>query len=910
MPRSYILCIFFLMGIFSILVFSHDIEITKVGEWGTGPYEDVFVQGNYAYLADFYSGLYILDVSNPGSPLLVGNYDYPEPKWDIITYEVYVRDNYAYLANGDYLFIVDVSDPTSPTLAGKYNTPFYAYGIFVKGNYAYVADQLGGLVIIDVSNPTSPVLTGSYSTTGYAMGVYVSDNYAYVTESWESGGGKLLIIDVSNPASPKLVGTCNTPREAYKVFVRDNYAYVAATYGGLQILDISNPTSPRLAGSYITYGDALDVYVKGKYAYVADVFDLQIINISDPASPTLALTYDTPGNMRGVYVDDNYVYAAEGEGAEGRLLILEMTELYTLTVQSSPFIGVPIGVSPNDNSGNSDGNTNFNRKYKPGTQVRLTAPANCNGSSFVNWIVDGVENSNSSLEITMDNDHTARVKYQMTTPPYISLNRTYMNFGAEKFGSSTAPQTFFIDNLGGGILNWYVIVIVEQNWLHCTPSSGTGTGSVSVSVDPSGLSAGSYSGTIKVYDPNAANSPQTAAVKMYVYEAGQTLGPFGDYSTPLDGSEVRSSVPFTGWVLDDIGIESVKLYLESEKNLQYIGDAVFTEGARPDVELLYPDYPNNDKAGWGYMMLTNFLPNGGNGIFTIHAIATDNSGNQVTLGKKTITVDNANAINPFGTIDTPTQGGTASGSEFVNFGWVLTPLPNTIPPDGSTIHVWINGRPVGQPKYNIYREDIAALFPGYNNSNGAMGYFKLDTTQYQNGVHTISWSAADNAGNSAGIGSRYFSILNGGESISNSQSTGKYRYQCDYTGILNSSIEEISMSNIEPLRIEKSTDEKAHCIEPDENGIYFIEIEELERLEVAISGSSAVTAGFILVGAQLKPLPVGTTLCEDTGKFYWTPGPGFVGNYHFVFIERDRDNYLNRKEVIVAIRPKLTIIRH
>jgi hypothetical protein len=648
--------------------------------------------------------------------------------------------------------------------------------------------------------------------------------------------------------------------------------------------------------------------VRGNYAYVANVHrGLQIIDISDPASPTLVLTYAARGNMRGAYVDDKYIYAAVGETG-GRLSILEMSEFCILTVQSSPFIGVPIGVGPNDDSGNSDGNTNFNRKYKTGTPVRLTAPATCNGSSFVKWIVGGVENSNSSIEITMDNDYTARVEYHVTTLPYISLNRTYMNFGAERGGSWTAPQTLLIDNTGGGFLNWYVIV--DQSWLHCTPSSGNRAGSVSVSINPSYLSAGSYAGTIKVYDPNAANSPQTVAVKMYVYGAGQTLGPFGHYSTPLNGSRVRSSVPFTGWVLDDIGIESVKLYRESGRNLHYIGDAVFVEGARPDVEMLYPDYPNNEKAGWGYMMLTNFLPNGGNGIFTIHAVATDNSGNQVTLGKITITVDNANAIKPFGTIDTPTQGGTASGSAFVNFGWVLTPLPNTIPQDGSTIHVWINGRSVGQPEYNVYREDIAALFPGYNNSNGAIGYFKLDTTQYQNGVHTIAWSATDSAGNSAGIGSRYFSILNSGESSSNFQSIRKYRYQTNYNRILNSPIEEIPMSNIEPLRMEKGTDEEAHCIEPDEKGIYSIVIEELERLEVTISDSNPVAAGFILVGAQLKPLPVGTTICKVTGKFYWSPGPGFVGNYHFVFFERDRDNYLTRKEVIVDIRPKTTIIHH
>jgi hypothetical protein len=222
----------------------------------------------------------------------------------------------------------------------------------------------------------------------------------------------------------------------------------------------------------------------------------------------------------------------------------------------------------------------------------------------------------------------------------------------------------------------------------------------------------------------------------------------------------------------------------------------------------------------------------------------------------------------------------------------------------------VDGKNIGHPIYNNYREDIAALFPGYTNSNGAIGYFYLDTTGYENGIHTIQWTATDNAGNTDGIGSRYFSILNNGESSSNSQSIGKDRHQNDYNSILNSPIEEIPMSNIEPLRIEKGIDEIAHCIEPDENGIYFIEIEELERLEVVISDINPMAVGFILVGAQLKPLPVGTTLCEDTGKFYWTPGPGFVGSYHFVFIERDHDNYLTRKEVIVDIRAKSTIIGH
>ena len=234
--------------------------------------------------------------------------------------------------------------------------------------------------------------------------------------------------------------------------------------------------------------------------------------------------------------------------------------------------------------------------------------------------------------------------------------------------------------------------------------------------------------------------------------------PFGAFETPLDGSTARGEVQVTGWALDDVGVESVKIYYGFELN--FIGDAVFVAGARPDIEASYPGYPNNDSAGWGYQLLTNFLPNGGNGTYTLYAIAKDVEGNEVTLGSKTIICDNDNAVKPFGTLEKPEQGGTASGNSYFVSGWALTPMPNTIPADGSTIIIYVDGVPLGNPVYNQYREDIATLFPGYNNSDGAMFYYYLDTTQYSDGLHTIYAKVTDDAGNTEGIGSRYFTIDN------------------------------------------------------------------------------------------------------------------------------------------------------
>ncbi len=168
--------------------------------------------------------------------------------------------------------------------------------------------------------------------------------------------------------------------------------------------------------------------------------------------------------------------------------------------------------------------------------------------------------------------------------------------------------------------HWIGLSLRKRPGYPATPGSGAGPANVTVSVDPTGLPAGLYTDTITVSATDAVNSPQTVAVTLDVHKSNASSIPFGEFATPIDGAIVRSSIPVTGWVLDDIGVDSVKIYREEGKNLVYIGDAVFVEGARPDVQQAYPGYPMNDKAGWGCMMLTNFLPGGGNGIFKIHAI--------------------------------------------------------------------------------------------------------------------------------------------------------------------------------------------------------------------------------------------------------------------------------------------------
>jgi hypothetical protein len=75
------------------------------------------------------------------------------------------------------------------------------------GKYAYVADDTEGLQIIDVSDSAHPVRVGGYDTPGFASGVAVVGNYAYVSDSALGlNPSSLQVIDVSNPANPVRVG--------------------------------------------------------------------------------------------------------------------------------------------------------------------------------------------------------------------------------------------------------------------------------------------------------------------------------------------------------------------------------------------------------------------------------------------------------------------------------------------------------------------------------------------------------------------------------------------------------------------------------------------------------------------------------------------------------------------------------
>jgi hypothetical protein len=546
--------------------------------------------------------------------------------------------------------------------------------------------------------------------------------------------------------------------------------------------------------------------------------------------------------------------------------------------------------------------------------LRVTGPASGVADGSVQYVVD----ANATGALRRASITIAGVTLAVSqsgndlVPSDMTLDKTALGFGAiysgASFAAQTAAQTVRLTQTGAVPVAW--TATSSQPWLTVTPSSGSGSAVLSVGVAPvaSLPAAGTVAGTVVLTFTGAHQLGASIDAALTLEPAAAATNPFGNVDTPLDNtSGVTGAIPVTGWVLDDIEATRVMIcrapaggeIAPIDPNCGgaaqiFVGFPVFIDGARPDVSALYPTFPLHSRAGWGFMVLTNMLPNGGNGTYVFYIYAQDRDGHTKLLGTRTMTCDNAHANKPFGAIDTPLQGGLAAGASFVNFGWALTQPGKFIPEDGSTISAVVDGVTVGNVDYNHFRPDIAALFPGLANSNGAVGFRILDTSTLTNGLHTISWVVRDNTGAIDGIGSRFFAVSNG-------------------ESALTAHMESASRAEVEALPVDRQALIARRGWNPDNPWRAFatgvanravIRGQELDRFELWLgAGSQDMYRGFLRVGSALEPLPIGSTFDPEMKVFTWAPGVGFVGAYDLVFVRTTSTGPDARREVRIILAP-------
>jgi choice-of-anchor B domain-containing protein len=191
-------------------------------------------EGNEYALVGTYSGLSIVDVTDPATPVEVFFGSGPGSIWrDIKTW-----GDYAYVSNesGGGVYIVDLSplpgDITTTTTFTGSSYPFSSiHNLYIDETgklYIFGANNgSGGAIICDLTeDPMNPVELGRFDD------FYLHDGMARGDTLWGGGiyNGVLAAIDVSDPGSPVLMGTVSTPGNfCHNAWVSDDGSHVFTT---------------------------------------------------------------------------------------------------------------------------------------------------------------------------------------------------------------------------------------------------------------------------------------------------------------------------------------------------------------------------------------------------------------------------------------------------------------------------------------------------------------------------------------------------------------------------------------------------------------------------------------------------------------------------------------------------------
>ena len=284
------------------------------------------------------SGVSLADVTitntNPPVATLAGTFD------GYKTNDVFINGNYAYLATDNNFKEVVIVDLTIYAEVGYFNTPTNAdaTSVYVSGTKGYVTAGLY-LYIFDLSSQSGsrPQLGSGFFFLGLATSVTVNGNYAYV--SLASSIIELQVIDISNPQSLQNTGWADVNgTDGKRVFVNPTAtrAYLATSQDASRreffIINISQKTGARpTIGNYEANGmnpTSLSV-VPGNRAILVGTGaeEYQVIDISNESSLVRCGGLSVDSGVKGISSvletdGDAYSYVVTGD-ASSELKIIE-----------------------------------------------------------------------------------------------------------------------------------------------------------------------------------------------------------------------------------------------------------------------------------------------------------------------------------------------------------------------------------------------------------------------------------------------------------------------------------------------------------------------------------------------------------------------------------------------------------
>ncbi|MHC4675676.1 MAG: LVIVD repeat-containing protein [Planctomycetota bacterium] len=191
-------------GYFSLL-WAYNADTAYAAYWGVDVYRERAYATASAAPNSAYYGMRILDIAETGYPnpndRLVGFLNTSDRNVDGVA----VRGSYAYYTDGESFEVANISDETNPYIMKQFYFPdsYNFNGVCLNGDYAYVYGRGGtpNFIVFDISDPTNPVNIKEMPNGLGASDVCLFGDYALLATSG------LVTLNVTNPANPTVVST-------------------------------------------------------------------------------------------------------------------------------------------------------------------------------------------------------------------------------------------------------------------------------------------------------------------------------------------------------------------------------------------------------------------------------------------------------------------------------------------------------------------------------------------------------------------------------------------------------------------------------------------------------------------------------------------------------------------------------
>jgi uncharacterized protein (TIGR03437 family) len=174
-----------------------------------------------------------------------------------------------------------------------------------------------------------------------------------------------------------------------------------------------------------------------------------------------------------------------------------------------------------------------------------TAPSTLSVSISTAGLTAGTYNGNIQISSTgaSNTPFTVAVTLIVTqAPPSLAVARQALTFSYTAGGAVPAAQSVSITNAGAGALSW--TASTSDYWIAVSPASGSAPGTLSVSMNPVNLAAGTYTSSVQITAAGATDSPASIAITLVV----QGTQPAGNITAVANAGSFQPSVASAAWV--------------------------------------------------------------------------------------------------------------------------------------------------------------------------------------------------------------------------------------------------------------------------------------------------------------------------------------------------------------------------